>query len=173
MLMVVCSHVYKWSQSRGHQAPENGGCIYIYICIHIYIYLVHFQLNAHHATLVQLTAALQNYFWYKFQYSDFNLVNLFSEMFGRLTHPFSSEHTPCSFSAAHCSCAKSFFFWWKWLYWDTNLVKKIYMEIFFVWNFFVWNFILQTDPSICDSPYIIAQNGGRKPCYKSLRTGLC
>mmetsp|Transcript_27366 Transcript_27366/g.55063 ORF Transcript_27366/g.55063 Transcript_27366/m.55063 type:complete len:207 (-) Transcript_27366:336-956(-) len=29
---------------------------------------------------------------------------------------------------------------------------------------------LQQDPSICESPDIIFQNNGRKPCYKSLRT---
>ena len=30
--------------------------------------------------------------------------------------------------------------------------------------------MLQMDPAICESPDIIAQNGGRKPCYKSMRT---
>ena len=30
--------------------------------------------------------------------------------------------------------------------------------------------MLQRDPAICESPDIIAQNGGRMPCYKSMRT---
>ena len=30
--------------------------------------------------------------------------------------------------------------------------------------------MLQAEPAICESPDIIAQNGGRKPCYKSMRT---
>jgi hypothetical protein len=30
--------------------------------------------------------------------------------------------------------------------------------------------MLQADDAICNSPHIIAQNGGRQPCYKSMRT---